>query len=88
MDLFKFFPDIITTELIEELGMLPYLLHIAQWLPASFLLSPEGEEMETTVEIIELDDPLELINFRHSISEPEACAASPTLPILPSIPIQ
>ncbi len=88
MGLFKFFPDIVTTELIEQLGMPPYPLHIAQWLPTFFLLSPEEEEPETMVEIIKLDDPLEPIGFRHTVSEPEACAASLTAPILPSVPIQ
>ncbi len=48
MGLFEYFPDIITTELIEELGLPPYLPHIAAWLPASFLLSPEEEQESTS----------------------------------------
>ncbi len=88
MEIFEFFPDIITTELIEQLGMATYPLHIAQWLPTNFLLSPERQELESTVQIINMDDPLELIGFSHSASEPEACIISLTASILPLVPLQ
>ncbi len=88
MGLYKYFLDLITTELIEELGMPPYLPSIMAWLLTSFLSLPEEEEQETMVEIIELDEPLEPIGFRRSVSESEARPISPAAPIVPSILIQ
>ncbi len=95
MNLFKYFPEIITAELIVELGMPPYPSKIAAMLPASFFSPPtysplpeEEEEQETMIEIIELNEPLEPFSFRHSTSEPEARAISPTAPIVPSMPVE